>query len=98
MVQNDINDAKHKQKIKPTPNLTKSKQVAMKRLSERNNIIMTNAEKRGGAVIIDTGNYVAECERQVIGHGIGANCYQIGNKTCYISKVHKFYVEKGHLC
>ena len=25
------------------------------------------------------------------------NLYQIGNKTCYIPKVSKFYVEKGYL-
>ena len=26
--------------------------------------------------------------------GLGPNWYQIGNKTCYIPKVRKFYVEK----
>ena len=26
------------------------------------------------------------------------NWYQIGNETCYIAKVSKFYVEKGYLC
>ena len=28
---------------------------------------------------------------------MGTNWYQIGNKTCYISKVIKFYIEKEHL-
>ena len=28
----------------------------------------------------------------------GLNCYQIGSKTCYVSKVSKFYVEEGYLC
>ena len=29
--------------------------------------------------------------------GLGPNWYQIGNKTCYIPKVNKFYVEKRYL-
>ena len=31
-------------------------------------------------------------------HGSGPNQYQIGNKTCYITKVSKFFVEKICLC
>ena len=27
--------------------------------------------------------------------GLGPNLYQIRNRTCYIQKVSKFYVEKG---
>ena len=30
--------------------------------------------------------------------GLGPNGYQIGNKTCYIPKVSKLYVENGYLC
>ena len=33
-----------------------------------------------------------------ISMGLGPNWYQIGNKTCYIRKVSKFYAEKEHLC
>ena len=29
---------------------------------------------------------------------LGPNWYQIGNRTCYIQKVSKFYAEKGYLC
>ena len=30
--------------------------------------------------------------------GLEPNWYQIGNRTCYIQKVSKFYAEKGYLC
>ena len=30
--------------------------------------------------------------------GLGSNWYQIENKTCYIQKISKFYVEKGYQC
>ena len=30
--------------------------------------------------------------------GSEPNWYRIGNKTCYILKVSKFYVKKGYLC
>ena len=29
---------------------------------------------------------------------LGPNWYQIGNKTCYMSRVSEFYLEKGYLC
>ena len=29
---------------------------------------------------------------------MGSNWYEIGNKTCYIPKVSKVYVENGYLC
>ena len=37
----------------------------MKRLSERDDIVITNADKGGVAVIIHTVNYIAEFERQL---------------------------------
>ena len=30
--------------------------------------------------------------------GLGPNCYQIVNKTCYMPKASKFYVEKEDPC
>ena len=31
-------------------------------------------------------------------HGIGPNWYQVGNKTFYITRVSKCYIENGYLC
>ena len=54
-----------KMKEKPYNNLTKSKRTRMKELSEREDIIITKADKGGAVVIVDVKDYIKEAERQL---------------------------------
>ena len=46
-------------------NLTKSERTSMKGLSEREDIIITKADKGGAVVIVDVKDYMKEVERQL---------------------------------
>ena len=46
-------------------NLTKSQRTSMKELSEREDIIITKADKGGAVVIADVKDYLKEVERQL---------------------------------
>ena len=46
-------------------NLTKSERTSMKELSEREDIIITKADKGGAVVIADVKDYMKEVERQL---------------------------------
>ena len=46
-------------------NLTKSERTSMKELSEREDIIITKADKDGAVVIADVKDYMKEVERQL---------------------------------
>ena len=52
-------------KDKPYNNLTKSERTSMKELSEREDIIITKADKVVAAVIVDVKDYIKEAERQL---------------------------------
>ena len=65
LLKNDINDAEHERKIYPTPNPTWSKLEALKKLLQRNDIIITNVDKGEAVVIMHTDIYTAECQRQL---------------------------------
>lgn len=51
--------------MKSTPNLTKSEQETMKKLSLRDEVIIINPDRGGAAVNLDSKNYTAEYERQL---------------------------------
>ena len=46
-------------------NLTKGQKKALKELADRNDIIITKADKGGAVVIIDVDDYVKEAEHQL---------------------------------
>ena len=46
-------------------NLSKGERKALKELAERNDIIITKADRGGGAVIIDVEDYIKEAEHQL---------------------------------
>ena len=51
----------------PHPNLDKGEKEAINELSKREDIIITNADKLGAVVIVDTNDYIKEVERQLNG-------------------------------
>ena len=53
------------QNHKPFNNLTKGERTALQELSERDDIIITKADKGGAVVIMDVKDYVKEAERQL---------------------------------
>ena len=52
-------------KEKPYNNLTKNERTSMKELSEREDIIITKADKGGAAVFVDVKDYIKEAEQQL---------------------------------
>ena len=46
-------------------NLSKDEKVALKDLSKRDDIIITNADKGGAVVIMDVNDYIREAKRQL---------------------------------
>ena len=62
-INNDINDSEPK--AIPRDNLTKEERRALKDLQNREDIIITKADKGGAVVIWDTKDYIAEAERQL---------------------------------
>ena len=65
MVEKDINDAKNKPKKRPKQNLTKGELEALKQLEKRQDIAISNADKGGAVVIMDTDKYIEEVDRQL---------------------------------
>ena len=49
----------------PKNNLTKDERKALHSLKERQDIVITKADKGGATVIWDVNNYVDECDRQL---------------------------------
>ena len=65
MAEKDINDAKNEPKKRPKQNLTKGELKALKQLEKRQYIIISNADKEGAVVIMDTDKYIEEADRQL---------------------------------
>ena len=63
--QRELEKEQMKMKEKPYNNLTKSERTNMKELSEREDIIITKADKGGALVIVDVKDYIKETERQL---------------------------------
>ena len=63
--QRELEKEQTKMKEKPYNNLTKIERTSMKELSEREDIIITKADKGGAVVIVDVKDYIKEAERQL---------------------------------
>ena len=46
-------------------NLTKEEQKALEELSKKDDIIITNADKRGAIVVMDIDRYISEAQHQL---------------------------------
>ena len=64
-MQHDISDTKILNTKRPKDNLTKREHKALKELYKRDNIIITNADKRGAIIIMDIDKYIFEAQRQL---------------------------------
>ena len=64
-VKKDIEQSKTVTARKLRPNLSKDEKVALKDLSKRDDIIITNADKGGAVVIMDVNDYIREAKRQL---------------------------------
>ena len=63
LAEKDINDAKNEPKKRPKQNLTKGELKAPKQLEKRQYIIISNADKEGAVVIMDTDKYIEDIYR-----------------------------------
>ena len=63
--QRELEKEQTKMKEKPYNNLTINERTSMKELSEREDIIITKADKGGAVVIVDVKDYIKEAERQL---------------------------------
>ena len=63
--QRELEKEQMKMKEKPYNNLTINERTSMKELSEREDIIITKADKGGAVVIVDVKDYIKEGERQL---------------------------------
>ena len=63
--QRELEKEQTKMKEKPYNNLTIHERTSMKELSEREDIIITKADKGGAVVIVDVKDYIKEAERQL---------------------------------
>lgn len=68
LTENDINP-RMKQRTTNKSNWTYKEQTAMEKLAKRNNLIITNADKSGAVVIMDTGSYIKEANQQLSAKG-----------------------------
>ena len=64
-IQRELEKEQTKMKEKPYNNLTINEGTSMKELSEREDIIITKADKGGAVVIVDVKDYIKEAERQL---------------------------------
>ena len=64
-VKKDIECTKTFKPKQPHPNLDKGEREAIKELSKRKDIIITNADKGGAVVIVDTNDCITKAERQL---------------------------------
>ena len=58
-------------------NLTKEEQKALEELSKKDDIIITNADKRGAIVVMDIDRYISEAQHQLNDEKITKNFKQI---------------------
>ena len=63
--QRELEKEQTKMKEKPYNNLTKNERTSMEELSEREDIIITKADKGGAVVIMDVKDYIKEAARQL---------------------------------
>ena len=63
--QRELEKKQTKMKEKPYNNLTKNKRTSMKELSEREDIIISKANKGGAVVIVDVKDYIKEAKQQL---------------------------------
>ena len=63
--QRELEKEQTKMKEKPYNNLTINERTSMKELSEREDIIITKADRGGAVVIVDVKDYIKEAERQL---------------------------------
>ena len=63
--QRELEKEQTKMKEKPYNNKTKNERTSMKELSEREDIIITKADKVGAVVIMDVKDYIKEAEQQL---------------------------------
>ena len=66
---NDIDATIKKLKQPKCSNLSEKEQKPLEEVKVRDEIIITNPDKRGAVVILDLKNYVEECERQLYNAG-----------------------------
>ena len=64
-VKKDIKQSKTDPPSKIRSNLSKDEKVALKDLSKRDDIIITNASKGGAVVIMNVNDYIREAKRQL---------------------------------
>ena len=67
LVENDINALMKQPTKKLRSNLTYKEHTAMEELTKRKDLIITNADKGGTVVIMDTDSYIKEANRQLSG-------------------------------
>ena len=92
LVQYDINDAKILNTKRPKDNLTKGVQKALEELSNRDDIIITNADKGGAIVIMDIDKYTFEAQRQLNDQ---SNCKKLQiDPTLQQNKISKWHSRK----
>ena len=65
LVGKDINDAKNEPRKRPAQNLSKGELEALKQLEIKEDIIITNADKGGAVVIMDTLKHITIANRQL---------------------------------
>ena len=63
--QRELEKEQTKMEEKPYNNLTKNERTSIKELSEREDIIITKADKGAAVVIVDVKDYIKEAERQL---------------------------------
>ena len=64
-MENDINALMKEPTKKLKSNLTYKEHAAMEELAKRKDLIITNADKGGAVVIMDTDSYIKEANRQL---------------------------------
>ena len=78
-------------------NLSEKEQKPLEEVKVRDEIVITNPDKRGAVVILDVKDYVEECERQLNNTG-NYNCLQKGptatNNELVHSVIKRFETEK----
>ena len=94
---NDIDATIEKLKQPKCSNLFEKEQKPLEEVKVRDEIVITNADKRSAVVILDAKDYVEECERQLSNTG-NYNCLQnsptaTNNKLVH-SAIKRFETEK----
>ena len=94
---NDIDAVIKKLKQPKCSNLSEKEQKALEELKVRDDIVITNAEKRGAVIILVMKCYVEECERQ-LNNNQNCKCLQkdltVTNNELVYSVIKRFENEK----